>query len=721
MKVHQDIRHEGTLDAADRKKMTFDEDSLAHIMSVLTDLYSNPELAVLREYSTNALDSHREAGNTDPIQIKLPTSMDPTLVIEDHGVGMSEDDIYNHFSKYGWSSKRETDEQTGMLGLGCKSALTLTSQFTLIATKDGETVTVLVTREGDGAGAVQVVDKCPAEGPGNGVTVQIPVQRGPNNTLFEGLTNRFFYFWSPGEVLVDGEQPEHMETLATQGMDPSEPAYGSSQVIKLDDDLFLSNRLDDDFLVMGNVAYPMDPWLGVDDDEKDRYGYSRRNRYSQLFEKRGVSNQWHIVAKVPIGSINFTPSREELHYTARTKDVVETVYEYVKRAVARIAQKDIEAQATHAKAFSRAEIWESVIGQRQFRYHGEDVPINGCIPLKKGNYAFTWSMGYGSDQPSQRLKDAITPSRVMPYLRKGTKPGTVIVTGVKMQGIPRSLKDSLLAWRKANKKAQDVQVAITSREPWAEPWLNGEVIHLTVDDLAPYKPQPKAKSARGKAPTYRILHNDMWNDLGDDLTTPLKAKTIYYMRAIRPNMTYGYRQIAQGVAEFDPKFGNADSETVVVVLRKRETPPFLHLYPQAIELDHWFDSKVREWEEAKSKAPQLTEESPPPNFWVELDESRVLDPELSAAIVKAKKLWKNTQSLGTKDYNFIRNACVVLNIQGPSIDMQKIRSTRQIPSVFLELETKYPGIRNIGFGKGADRLYEAINAVYFCRTFVNLP
>ena len=59
MRTHLDIHHDGTLGDEDRTKMTFDENSIAHLMSVLTDLYSDKELAVIREYSTNALDAHK--------------------------------------------------------------------------------------------------------------------------------------------------------------------------------------------------------------------------------------------------------------------------------------------------------------------------------------------------------------------------------------------------------------------------------------------------------------------------------------------------------------------------------------------------------------------------------------------------------------------------------------------------------------------------------------
>ena len=79
MRTHLDIKHTGNLGVAGRTAMTFDENSIAHLMSVLTDLYSDKPLAVIREYSTNALDAHRAAGNTAPIEVTLPSTL--------HGAG----------------------------------------------------------------------------------------------------------------------------------------------------------------------------------------------------------------------------------------------------------------------------------------------------------------------------------------------------------------------------------------------------------------------------------------------------------------------------------------------------------------------------------------------------------------------------------------------------------------------------------------------------------
>lgn len=96
----------------------------SHIMTILRDtLYSDRILAVLREYSANAWDAHRMVGKADlPIKVTLPTEMDPKLTIRDFGPGLSRPDVFNVYTKYGKSTKRDTDNAVGMLGIGCLRA-----------------------------------------------------------------------------------------------------------------------------------------------------------------------------------------------------------------------------------------------------------------------------------------------------------------------------------------------------------------------------------------------------------------------------------------------------------------------------------------------------------------------------------------------------------------------------------------------------------------------
>ena len=66
-------------------------DATAKAFSILSDgLYANKIRAVVRELSTNAYDSHIDAGKKDvPFEVHLPNSMEPHFSIRDFGTGLS--------------------------------------------------------------------------------------------------------------------------------------------------------------------------------------------------------------------------------------------------------------------------------------------------------------------------------------------------------------------------------------------------------------------------------------------------------------------------------------------------------------------------------------------------------------------------------------------------------------------------------------------------------
>jgi hypothetical protein len=111
----------------------------AKAFSILSSgLYANKIRAIIREYSCNAVDSHFEAGRTDtPFDIHLPNSLEPWFSIRDYGVGLDEQQVRNIFTTYFESTKTETDDLIGGLGLGSKSAFSYTDNFTIVAVKNG--------------------------------------------------------------------------------------------------------------------------------------------------------------------------------------------------------------------------------------------------------------------------------------------------------------------------------------------------------------------------------------------------------------------------------------------------------------------------------------------------------------------------------------------------------------------------------------------------------
>ena len=254
--------------------------SMAHLMGVLTNLYSDPMLAIIREYSTNARDAHIAAGKPNvPIEITLPNTWSDTFIVKDHGVGMSYDDIVRIYTSYGSSTKRDTNEQTGMLGLGSKSALTYAQQFTLVATKDGERVVVLINKNENGIPVANVVDRRQIDAP-NGVEVKIPISRYDISD-FVRTANEFFSFWEEGIVLIDGQAPK---------------SFG----VDLGDDMMLAPFNNSSnyysygnfYIVMGNVPYKM---------------------------KSSSIRVGHVFLRVPIGTFSIAPSREALIETDALK------------------------------------------------------------------------------------------------------------------------------------------------------------------------------------------------------------------------------------------------------------------------------------------------------------------------------------------------------------------------------------------------------------------
>ncbi len=112
------------------------------IMEILrSKMYSNPIRTVCQEIMSNARDAHREVGKGDvPIEVKLPTTFDKTFHIRDFGPGITPERMGNVFIRYGNSTKRSDNEQTGGFGLGAKSPFAYSDTFGIISITPEESV-----------------------------------------------------------------------------------------------------------------------------------------------------------------------------------------------------------------------------------------------------------------------------------------------------------------------------------------------------------------------------------------------------------------------------------------------------------------------------------------------------------------------------------------------------------------------------------------------------
>lgn len=303
---------QSTLDG-EKIAMEIKEGAEQFIMDILTDMYSDEEMACIREYSTNGRDAHIEAGIERPIEVTTPRQLGtPTLKIKDYGVGLTVDMIHEIYSKYGASTKRESNDQNGTFGIGCKAALTYSDQFTLTSVRDGVKVTVMVGRDEDGAGTMTVLDTSQTDEP-NGTEVSIPAKR---DNAIKSKALRFFSVWAEGTVLVDGEIPAKFEGL------------------KLADDLYIIEG-GQSKVVMGNVTYPVELDLGV-------YGVN-------------------LLAFVPIGSVSIPPHREALRDSAKTKGALARIEQQYHDQIDAAIQRDVNAAANGPDAIRALNEWRQYI------------------------------------------------------------------------------------------------------------------------------------------------------------------------------------------------------------------------------------------------------------------------------------------------------------------------------------------------------------------------
>lgn len=451
--------------------MKFDANSIAHIMGVLTDLYSDAELAIIREYSTNAWDSHVEAGQTRPIEVYTPTNLSPFFRVKDYGVGMDLDDIENIYSQYGASTKRETNEQNGMLGLGCKSALTYTNQFTVVAVKNGIKTSVMISRVEDGTGVMEILFQKPTDEP-NGVEVVIPVRF---STTFEQKVREFFSYWNKGTVLLNDREPESFKDKAKQ--------IGSSEI-------YMVPGNGSDKIVMGNVAYPVNSRLS--------------GTYASM---RGM---FHTVAIVPIGKVNFVPAREALNYTQRTQETIREITAEFRNAIANVVQKDINSAADKAEAVKKYYEWRDMLGQLpvgDFTFKGEQMVLN----YKADKDFWHWNTGAYRNQMSR--EDRTDYKMVMK---------TLTVFNFEVEKVTATMRKKVQMWMDDNGHYQHV---FFMPEVVGSPWTDGSP-RVNYDDIKALRLPSNGTGRVARTAKYDVITKHGYTEETDDIDD---TQNIYYM------------------------------------------------------------------------------------------------------------------------------------------------------------------------------------------------
>ncbi len=138
MKLQNEVNNVVRSDDFEQSNYTIEASAKA--FSILSDgLYSNKIRAVIRELSTNAYDAHVEAGKPKvPFNVTMPDRFNPHFAIRDFGTGLSHEDCMNLYTTYFGSTKTNTNDAVGCLGLGSKSPFAYTDSFIVTSYHNGK-------------------------------------------------------------------------------------------------------------------------------------------------------------------------------------------------------------------------------------------------------------------------------------------------------------------------------------------------------------------------------------------------------------------------------------------------------------------------------------------------------------------------------------------------------------------------------------------------------
>lgn len=331
-----------------------EESDLSHIMGILrSQIYSDKLLAVIREYSTNAADANIEAGNSNPIDVRLPTIAKPELSFRDFGHGMSDEDVCNTYIKYGSSTKRSSNDYTGCLGIGSKSGFAYGDDFRIVSFTRSHITTWHARIDESKRGTISMVSKEPNINRPTGTEVIVAIRKDDINDCIS-KAHQFFKYWrvkpTCNEKLIDINIIESTDDWALQSFTDANQYrhgrhYGGAN------------------LVMGNICYPID--------------YNQLNINN---DAGSLAQANSIILYAPLGAVDIAANRESLEYTDRTKNAIVAMTNNMMLDLVSRTNKSVKAATSRVQASITADKYAGLIPNNVFNAIVSKCTWNG-LPL----------------------------------------------------------------------------------------------------------------------------------------------------------------------------------------------------------------------------------------------------------------------------------------------------------------------------------------------------
>ena len=334
-------------------KAEIDTEDMGWILQILsTNLYSDPIGSLIREYSSNAWDANAEAGKSDkPIEVGIQTTKDggSYWYVTDLGPGLSPARINDVYRKFGKSTKRNSNEAIGMMGLGKFSGLSYTNEVFITTRVDSIQYEYLMHKS-EGVPQIDLLVTKTTDLP-NGTTIKINIQSWSDKRAFITKTKEQLAYFENVYFNIDAEDL-------------------NSKFKLLKAKTFTQSTLDSRELriKIGPVSYPVD-WNVITHP---------LNLIRHTMQ--GIAVNFNI------GEIAITPNRESVLYNKLTIDNINKKFEEVLKEIKELYDKQVleyESPRAYLNALSTAYIQ---IGNITYNIHPivQNNYIDFKVPVLKG-------------------------------------------------------------------------------------------------------------------------------------------------------------------------------------------------------------------------------------------------------------------------------------------------------------------------------------------------
>lgn len=356
----------------------------AHIMNLLADsTYSNKIGSPMRELMTNAVDSHIAAKSDKAIDVHIPTYSEPYFSIRDYGEGLSFDALTEVYTTYGESTKQDSNDFNGCMGIGSKSPFAYAKSFTTISYYNGKQYICLNSKDEENNPIFSVLSESDTDQP-NGLEIKYKVDKSNIYSFKENAAAVFRL--CPIDINWIGEK------ITLKSYKYHEKFQNIPLTVQLYDNTLTEEKEEinitfsikdtsNSTINMGFVEYPIDSSFFKEEQENtekrqqvttyDWYKYYEDN-FTEPINYVGILGVG-LEINVDIGVVQMHMSREHLQYTKRVINVIKSCLCKVHECITNTILDDITTTKYLWTATAKREAYKS----SKFYHNGfKDVITN---------------------------------------------------------------------------------------------------------------------------------------------------------------------------------------------------------------------------------------------------------------------------------------------------------------------------------------------------------